>query len=544
MPKIFTKTLILTIIIAILLAPISPVLKVNKNNDLALGVKVNKVKAEDLKDCLSSSTFKAKATSDTVILDYRIKLNNDYKKKSQMIGCYDHIEGYDTIKSGTLGGDGRKEGLFLFYYEKGSKNIINMSFDKLSLFFDPSKTENPVSTAPAYKADPYYFTFKPNTEYVAGLAIIESDHGIPYLDDNGEMKQGWGDAIFGVDLDNDSIIKTDSFTTPKDFNLKGTTMSEIEASQEAGGEAELDLGCTSFADISLSSCVAQLTNIVWMVSAEIMTLSGIFLDFFVYYSTNSDSYKNTFVEKAWGAVRDIANIFFIIALLYVAIKTILGLNVTDNKKLVGAVIIIALIINFSLFTTKVVIDTSNILAKVFYNNISTVDKKSQAVSGDEGEKSVSVGLVQKFKPQNIVTDDEYKENHWTYILITLVLIFVCLYTSYIFFSVGLLFVGRVISLWISMIFSPLAFVSYSVPFEIPGFGHKKWWDDLLKNAFLAPLFVFMLYIVILFAGFLKNIISYADSTDPFVHIMNLLVPFIIIAVLLKKSKDLAVEYSG
>ena len=108
-------------------------------------------------------------------------------------------------------------------------------------------------------------------------------------------------------------------------------------------------------------------------SAIVVKFAGGILDFFVYYSTNSSSYTNEFVSQAWGAVRDIANIFFIITLLYIAIKTILGLNVTDNKRLVGAVIIVALIINFSLFTTKVVIDTSNILAKVFYNNITSKD---------------------------------------------------------------------------------------------------------------------------------------------------------------------------
>ena len=69
------------------------------------------------------------------------------------------------------------------------------------------------------------------------------------------------------------------------------------------------------------------------------------------------------MEKGWGAVRDVANIFFILMLLYVAIKTVLSLNVTDNKRLVGVIIIVALLINFSLFTTKVVIDASNIFSK-------------------------------------------------------------------------------------------------------------------------------------------------------------------------------------
>ena len=279
-------------------------------------------------------------------------------------------------------------------------------------------------------------------------------------------------------------------------------------------------------------------------------LAAKILDFFVYYSTNSSSYGGEFVNKAWGAVRDIANIFFIIALLFVAIKTILGLNVTDNKRIVGAVIIIALIINFSLFTTKVVIDTSNILAKVFYNNITSEDKNQKTLeAGAGGQKSISVGLVKQFDPQQIMTADQFKNQEGLFIFITVLAILLMGFMIYIFLSIAILFVSRVVSLWISMIFSPIAFVSYAVPFEIPGFGHKKWWDDLLKNAFLAPVFIFFLYIIILFGDVMKSIpgdvLGTASGTEGFLDAaMKVIIPFAIIFMLLLKAKKIAVEFSG
>ncbi len=301
----------------------------------------------------------------------------------------------------------------------------------------------------------------------------------------------------------------------------------------------LDLGCSIFSMDGIIGCVAGLFYMVWEVSAVVARFAGQFLDFFVYYSTNSSSYSNEFVRQAWGAVRDIANIFFIIALLYVAIKTILGLNVSDNKKLVGAVIIIGLIINFSLFTSKLVIDGTNILAKVFYNNITSKDNQNNLATGASGQKSISVGLINKYDPQDIVTSQtKYDESRGKFIFITILLIGITLYTAYIFFSVALLFVARVVSLWIYMIFSPIAFVSYATPFDMPGFGHKDWWKNLLENAMLAPLFIFFLYIIILFAGFLKGITDNSDS------LMTVFVPFIILVVLLKKAKEFAVQYAG
>jgi hypothetical protein len=352
--------------------------------------------------------------------------------------------------------------------------------------------------------------------------------------------------------------------TKKDFYSFGQSLS-FTTTEEGGintigdmpkgisGIAPLSLDCSltgtnvrgNYLD-GVLGCVAGLFYTIWEITAMIASFAGRFLDFFVYYSTNGDSYTSGFIDAGWSGIRDVANIFFIIALLFVAIKTILGLDVTNNKKIIGYVIIFALLINFSLFTTKVVIDTSNILAKVFYNNITSVDSNGQAKSNSGGgEKSISVGLVKKFNPQEIISQQkDYFESRGRFIFITILLILITLYTAYIFFSIAILFVSRVVSLWLSMIFSPIAFVSYTLPFEIPGFGHKEWWKDLLKNAFLAPIFIFFLYIIVMFSGFLTDIIEYPDSADFMVKTMSKIIPFVILAVLLMKSKEIAIKFSG
>lgn len=321
--------------------------------------------------------------------------------------------------------------------------------------------------------------------------------------------------------------------------------SETGSGTEAGGD-ELELGCSLYPwSFNLYGCFAELFFLIFKLASLIGQLAGYFLDFFVYYSVDADSYKSGFVTQGWAAVRDIANMFFIIALLYIAIKTILGLNVSNNKKLIGYIIIFALLINFSLFFTQVIVDSSNILAKVFYNNISAVDKNGVAL-GEAGEKSISVGLISLFNPQKIISQEVYDEKGGTtlFIFTTILAIFVVLYAAWIFFSVALLFVGRVVMLWISMIFSPIAFASYTLPFDIPGMGHKEWWNELLKNAFLAPIFIFFLYIIVMFAGFLKEIVSYPESADFMQKLMSVIIPFAILAILLKKAKDMAVKFSG
>jgi hypothetical protein len=340
----------------------------------------------------------------------------------------------------------------------------------------------------------------------------------------------------------DRLTLTTKVKQVEAFRFWGTT----DADAEGDTQTDYSLKCASWSGIDLGGCVATLLYFFWTITAWIAYAAGGFLDFFIYYSVNSSSYSGSFVETGWGIIRDIANIFFIIALIYVAIKTVLSLSIANNKKLVGWIIIMALLINFSLFVTKAVIDSSNILAKIFYNNITPVGKNGETLDpSDGGEKSISLGLISSYNPQKIITRDVYKtEGAGIFSFVTIILMFVTLYTAYVFFAVAILFLARVVSLWMAMIFSPLAFASYTLDIDIPGFGHRKWWTELFKNAFLAPVFIFFLYIIILFLK-IEGKIFYSDSSNtPMQTIMSVVVSFSIVMALLMKAKKLAVEYSG
>jgi len=354
------------------------------------------------------------------------------------------------------------------------------------------------------------------------------------------------DYFFSVNLFHKKGLPTvleTTFTTAVDSTHFGTT----DTTGITGAPPEdLDLNCSIFpTNFNLYGCAAEFVYLVFKVVSSVGKLAGWFLDFFVYYSTDSTSYKSSFVSEGWKVIRDISNIFFILALLYIAIKTILNLNVSDNKKLISYIVIVALLINFSMFFTQVVIDSTNILAKVFYNNMSAIDKNGTSASVT-GEKAISTGLISKFNPQKIISQEVYDKSGGTtlFIFTTLLAICIVLYTAYVFFVVGILFVSRVVMLWILMIFSPIAFASYTLPFDIPGVGHKEWWGELLKNAFLAPIFVFFLYIIVMFAGFLSSIVSYPDGADFLQKVMSVVVPFFILMIMIMKAKDIAIKYAG
>src|SRR3989344_4045734 len=380
MPKLFKKTLILTIILAIFLAPVSSGIKMDTvgaqadtEKQLSGGEKVM-ISVPDKGIGYASAIFDLKITNtkgdnssyslDTSIIDITDPSTKDTKIVSE--------ENYEFI------------------------SFTDVHEQDIEICFGLSKTEKQT------KCDSTIL--KENTDYKLKINFYKNTNSSELVTYFWSFKTG-----------------------EKDKNTSGYTTEDVKNYYNA--KSDLDLGCTSLTSISLSACIAQVTYIVWSVSALIARLAAHILDFFIYYATNSSSYKNDFVEQAWGAVRDVANIFFIIALLYVALKTILGLNVTDNKKLISAVILVALIINFSLFATKVVIDASNILAKVFYNNITSVGPDGADLKPEDGgQKSISIGLIEKYNPQQILKPGGPNYDAGTFIFIALFLAAITLYT--------------------------------------------------------------------------------------------------------------------
>jgi len=320
-------------------------------------------------------------------------------------------------------------------------------------------------------------------------------------------------------------------------------------------------------NLSLTECLARpIFYGMWYLAS----LAGRFVDFFLDYSISSTTYSNAtqFVSRGWALVRDICNIFFIFALLYIAIGTILNLPQVNTGKMLVKVILIALLINFSLFFTKVVIDASNILARAFVGSMQVnveIDENSDDPNAQLGESSVtafSSAIMSKFKAQNLISDakgtpysamqqevggtikgEATLQTLRLVIYICGIAVFVVL--IYAFFIVGLLFLARVIGLWITMITAPLAFVSIILPFNIPKMGHQEWFKSLFEYAFMAPIFLFFMYLIIMFldTGFIDSV--FANSNESIGEmIIKIIIPFAIIVMLVLQAKEITEKMSG
>ena len=346
-----------------------------------------------------------------------------------------------------------------------------------------------------------------------------------------------------------------------------------------------------------SGCVLSFFNIFLVViPSGLLYVVTLFFNAILNIIIQSEMYDDPFISGAWTVVRDLSNIFFILILLYVAIKTVLNMGGHETKSMIANVIIMAILINFSLFFTRIVIDSSNILAQIFYNKLDVTfenkaGEKVERINSGSG-KDVAGAMYEKFDTRKLITPDfanqlqtiSYGNESSTGLGGTIVRVGVraglaaatyglseltvyngktvavgpllsimvvsgsiLLVASYAFFTSGIYLTGRLIELWILMIFAPFAFMSFAIPklADTEYIGWHSWSKKLISTAFVAPIFMFMLYLIftIIDSGLFKSFEN-AGKTTITQMLLSVTLPGIIIIGLLLKAKDLAKKGSG
>ena len=332
---------------------------------------------------------------------------------------------------------------------------------------------------------------------------------------------------------------------------------------------ECSLGILPGTKMNIGGCIGGI--LYWGIfkpTSVLFALSGILFDKTFAYSVQDSSYKSAFVVQGWGLIRDLCNMLFIFIMLYVAIGTILSLHSMKTKETIVNIVIIGLFINFSLFATQVIIDASNITARVFYNSDAIkvgpkINGVIQNTPGSTGEIKLSEALISKINPQSLIINateignlsvkgnvgsDGIQKNGIsasTFILVILLASGINIVGFIVFLTVGFLFITRVIGLWMAMILAPLAFFTYILPSmaKTKMIGWEHWWEDTLKLAFLAPVFIFFLYIIIKFLDSGLGIL-YTESTTGLDFVLRTAIPFVFIMIFLIRAKKIAVDMSG
>ena len=204
-----------------------------------------------------------------------------------------------------------------------------------------------------------------------------------------------------------------------------------------------------------------------------------------------------FVALGWTVIRDLLNMLFIFSLIYIGIKTILNSEDSTTRRALGYLIAAALLINFSLFITQAVVDFTNILAVQVYNQI------LGSVSVDTWDSTpISEAFMENLGFSSWLDKDAlnaFKDENFGVTFLFSLLILVFFSVAGIFLALGsIAVITRFVALALYMVFSPIMFVGWILP-QFKDMT-SNWLNGFFKQAFFAPLYLFMIYLSIQMSG--------------------------------------------
>ena len=237
----------------------------------------------------------------------------------------------------------------------------------------------------------------------------------------------------------------------------------------------------------------------------------------------------------WTLFRDVINISFIFVLLYIAITMIIGSWGLKAKATLGGVIISAILINFSMFFTKVLIDGGNLIAVALYNQFYY---GSFSFTGLILVKLNFLDML--FSVKNFTISGQI--NTIVTVLLQIVLVTVAAWT---FFYGAALFIARSIALMFLIVTSPVAYF-------VGGTGSwlktqtSEWWEMFVGQVMVAPVFLFVLLLItklLQVPGLDKSIDQALDSYSGSINVQGYFYYMIVIGLLLAGTK-IAKKMSG
>ncbi len=245
----------------------------------------------------------------------------------------------------------------------------------------------------------------------------------------------------------------------------------------------------------IKSAFDKIAQIILTILAFFLGFAGRFLNWILSYTIidmkiHVGDLKG--INTAWEVVRNIMNIFFIFLLVYEGVKLIINQSSTDNiKKFITGVVLASLLVNFSLFFTKVIIDASNVVTIGFYQSILKGNTKNDPNYG------LSDPIMNALKLTSIYNGDaadSFAQGSADYLVNTLGGALVILIATFVFFAISIVFVIRYLVLIILLMLSPIAYMGLGLPFMQT--YAKQWWSAFNSQILFAPIYMMITWVIL------------------------------------------------
>lgn len=306
--------------------------------------------------------------------------------------------------------------------------------------------------------------------------------------------------------------------------------------------------------------LAPFELLVLPLAATLMWISGILLDAAINFSLHTAYIVNLSpaINMGWIVVRDLCNLMFIFGLIYLSLRLITG-NEAGWKAVLTKLIVAAILLNFSLFFTKALIDVSNVFGNWLYGGI---QKTLEYNSVDTSNKTTISGLITArmgvlelwgISPTGATRNASDANSSFlksltdpskSFIGIFLRLA-ILLSMIYIFLYGAILFISRSITLLFLAVFSPIVVLGEAFP-KIAGEYSSMWKKELEKALIFPVAFLLMLYISLQFINSLGvlELPALKDGSAPMGISVSQYFQYFIIIFLLQATLSVSKSFSG
>ncbi len=240
----------------------------------------------------------------------------------------------------------------------------------------------------------------------------------------------------------------------------------------------------------INAALLGIPYIFGLVGGSILTLASLLTSYFFTLNTEILPDKFHMIENGFRICLGIANLIFVIALIIIAFATILNVQEYSAKKLLGKLIVTAVLVNFSYLIVGVFLDMSHVLTMFFISGGGVAN-----VGAKFGESIGAILQPQKF----LVTPDIANlsttvfSSEWLQMVLGAVMgsIFTWI-AAIVMLSIAIMFLVRYIYLAVLIILMPLA---WSLPL-IPGMSEmsSKWWSKFTQQVLYLPAATFFIYL--------------------------------------------------
>lgn len=300
------------------------------------------------------------------------------------------------------------------------------------------------------------------------------------------------------------------------FSFTGSHNAYAQSTNVINSLQSKDVSCgglgtlTDFSTCVILPSIKFIAEVIFDISAWFATATGELLDISLKFTLDGNTYEINGIHIAWEVFRDLANITFIFILLYIAAMTILQLGGFQTKRILSSLIIVALLVNFSFFFTRVVIDAGNVMGGFMYsaltpdvqvNTITTLANGTQTSVVETKQREIGQTFMTAIKAASLLDKNGLNNNGVNdekLIMIYLLGSVVFLVAGFVFLAGSILFFIRTVTLLFLIFISPLAFVAAILPKTNTYWS--MWLGKLVGNSFVAPIYLVLISVVVIIAS--------------------------------------------